>query len=61
MWSLLIFHFPWTSLLHLTQKKPAPHWGVSYQIFVIPDTKIHNAPESHLYLHQYLFCKSKNP
>ena len=43
------------------KKKPALCQGVSYQIFVISDTKISNTPESHLYLCQYLFCKSKNP
>ena len=59
-WSLLMFHFPRTSSLHSTQKKPAPRRGVSYQIFVISYTKICNAPESYLYLCQYLFNRRKN-
>ena len=37
------------------------HLGMSYQFLKISDTKIHNTPESHLHLCQYVFCKSKNP
>ena len=55
------FSFSSESLLHLTQKKPEPRREVSYQFFVISDTKICKASESYLYLHQYPFCKSKNP
>ena len=53
------FSFSLDKFAAFITKNPAPRWGVSYHIFVISDTEIRNALESHLYLHQYLFCRSR--
>ena len=55
------FSFSSDKFAALTQRKLALCWEVSYKIFVISDTNIHDTQESYLYLHQYLFCKSKIP